>query len=1755
MSNPYFHSASLSARFNQDIKEALNASRISDAQGLWLARLVDTSEPLPDSAPLPRVDKLLIGDATPDHAELASAWMISDTAVATAPVFLSTLLGGIERFADRVALLDTLCQRFVLGQVAASALEAERLDGALFEQRTLTILKQQSRHLDNVHNELHELPTLHTALGHALQEQPIFKRVSPQINVFSHLLQIVKDVEHSGQGPATEHVSGTQSLAQAAFDLFSGRTLHPTLRRRFLDAQGQVLNVDQASPYVQALAATPAALSNTYEWLLSEYWMTTRADGLSRRDIMTRALAESLRHTLLHERAAGSLSAAEYRVLGALADGGAGVAVDQPILLERVALKVADREPVKLAGMILIGFDLEQQPRLFLYSASHGLRRVESKKKLIEILVDEANHSELLCHTSLNDHPVIQIQGERSLHLEPLELPWALKLMDSIIALHKRNLAQVLTLQSIPPLHAPVRVDDALDVRALIDCRLLYLHDAGRWRPGMWHFGQIWSASTLPVHLAGSPAKAHSDFVEESDGVVLENTGGWFDQIRTLEALIERQSQLHEGPAGCVRHILNRHLASFGITALDARDLWVRYADQGEKALIDVALERVSAFNRMPLPVGSHLETRSLNAGSSTVVAALGLELIETLLVLVQNSFERFYNRQLQRFHTRALRWLDMQINPGELAVITRERALRFGLAMERRLDDQNEDTDIQEMLGQALDRPVRALRRSDGPRPLEVHTLRYRQGRQPAVSWTNTFVLRPGSDNKRIAMWSVYTGLQGYNSLADLDTSLNYRLRYHEWFEHWLQLLSLEERQTLRRYLADFDSPPLQIEVNVIHGHFIQAQQQAEFERNRLEVKGMLQRVGKWQLDASLMRHVLERAESSDINRLQLNDVATLLDSLLSTLSLPEWVRTASLRDLTILHWLVRHFMQVFHRQPDYLFGIPDLADYAREQLKAQFEADYPGRNLDPDQIKITFTHFTAGPVGLGEIPSGLAAATRKRTESLTSFAIDRFAYGQDGIFGLEKPPGSSMNDIDLDALKNLVRSLDVVRKYRDMLESRFSLDDKDLAVRQGYFCRQMPLTEMLRAIKLKMSNQLSYQAFVFISATLVMPDGLARIPVFGCNVIISPLQLWLEDFELEPDVVIGAYVIAPQEPERGPWVLYMLLTEGPVFREYADREKLLADLYTDTTLQGYILARLDDSARKRYDHGGFTEPHLPFSTESLGDVPLQTPKPVVLKITPWQGSALQLLFEGTVQTLKLLARRQGTSTRENDQLSSHYLLTLGAEQVLALLPGRAGFLVSLWQSKDLFYESLRSSSQDEWGKALLEFITALGVLLSGLEAADSQPDAQPQADGRMEAQPELEVESDEAPLAFPVFNWGNDMLTPDLQIRLRQFEAHDVVLNTLQKDPLNNVYTDLETDKRYAAVQGRVYQILLGAQNSFIVIDDRVGPCIKLNENLQWGLDLQGGLRGGGGMVSRIREPRRNADIDVDSMMTVQAQGMPEILHKYRDKAQYITLAHEQARTYLENCLDNLTVDDRTQDLDAKSKRIIGDFFGVNEPDTALCNTIDDKVRALYRALIDPSLSPYDSPRFVVGLNNLGNESPTAFTFVHDLQARIFLTEKFFLVPPFRLKTRVWRAGNFNYGTHHRAVILLHELSHLYCNTDDIAYVDANAPFIDMLEDATVYRRRVRDEVISVQQRTLSHLSDRGELFRQADEGIWYDLRGRDGSAKRTVLDVTGMKTLEKARDVFYTDAQRRSEVLLKNADSVALLISLLGREKFAS
>ncbi|WP_057414749.1 dermonecrotic toxin domain-containing protein [Pseudomonas cannabina] len=1732
----YFYSDSLKTRFARNIDEAVSASRISEGESLWLQCLLNEPAQPSEGSPRPRVDRLVLGNAPGYVAELAGALFITDPVDAEAPVFLSTLVFGIERFEGRSAVLDALRTRF---DVCATPLviDAERIEGPLFEAQSRMIMRQQSQHLEALWLRLHELPDLRAALGQALQAGQQVSGEQADMDVFSPCVQVVERLPSAGA--VLSAVVGTQSPVDVAEDRFFSHPLPFGLTWKPLDGQGNALTQAQADLRMQTLSVDVVGASAAYEQSLLSYWTTQRQDGLTRREQSVHALAESFRQHLLSGRESGELNDDDYHCLRLLLPSHNPVTGLQSVRVHRLSAVVAEQEPVKLVGLFLIDFPQPAQAGVYLYSSFSGFRRFDTVAQLSAHLTNDQSRTELLFYSSLNDHNAVRTDGSVELYQDVISGAFFFEFINSVIALQMRNVRYVLGLPPIAHEKASVRIDDALDIRMLLDGRLARLHDAGRWRPEALPFDELWGA------LAAVTQTQPESRPEPADT--------WAGKLKKIESLLERLYPLRIGVEGCMRHALNRYLAQVSGPRLDARSLWVAQGRESESIehLIALALARASGRVTTAFSSGSVFEGL-LEPVTSQTVQRLPLPLLEQMLDCVLLDFPQRFEKQINDFYSRSIRHFDIRIRPYALSCMVREYALRLELYMEKRIGKL--PLSVLHSVQQVLDRPVSALRLALGERRVEAFTVSVRHGTpEKTILVPNTFVLRSAHSPNAYIFWALGKGLLCFESLEALEHHIVSGLTGSEDSSYLQRLLAEPDRQALPGENLQQDTSIARLMLQQIDGHFIETLQRGEIDRQRRTCSDFYQQAVKWQLSPELFAHLMQAVERDDRNRQNLTNLGVAIQFVVYKAVVPVWISDASIADQITLINALRRFYVTCVGQKDFLFDIPSLYDYSLEQLGRRLNADFPEPRPNPENILVTLTHYVPAPVPPGQVPQSIPAATGTISENLAEFAVNRFMSRQDGIISLASQDGQPLPASLTPAyVRDLVESLDIAAGYRSMLESQLLETTPAYPERRRLYIEQMPSLELLRAIALKLKNELSEQACHFIEAVLTMPDALARLPVQGVKVMLSPLQLLPATEGWPPTVVLNTYLIGPVAPHAGPWVLYAPLHEEFVFKEYSDQTALLYDVRTSDTLQTYILDRIDPQQRKLYDNGGFMEPHLPFSVEASFDLPWERPLPVTLKVEPFEGNALEFLFRGSLDILKLQVSQQSTTNAEYRRNTSQYLFTLGAEQVMALLPGRLGALVGVLQSQTLFNLSVVSAGEQRWGKALSEFMAALSVMISSGQDPQALV-AQEEAVGSWEDDaPQTPFYHDEQTRQVPTFTWDNGSLSQQVRTRLREFEVHDSALNTLQKDELMNTYNDPLTGKKYAAIDGKAYELHSDRDGWFIVGSDMTGPPVRLDIDQQWKIDMPSGLKGGGGLLTRMKDSI--VDEEVDEILVVNARGMTEIRHSYRDMAQAIEEGHAQARSYLENCMSNLTLRTADDRMDPRVEKIIADFFGTRAPDVWLYDVIRQAVTDIYGALMDPSLSPVDSPRYVVGINRLGFEASSGFVFEGDPLKRIFLTEQFFRLPSYRLKVSAMRSGEFHFGAHYRGAILIHELSHLTLRTDDIAYLDSQAPFLDLLEDTAGYRMRIKNEQIA-QQKSFGYETDRDQLFKQLEDDTLRDLKGDDGNAKRTILNITGKRTLDKARDVFYSDLRKRATLMLKNADSVALLLTLLGRRRFTT
>jgi hypothetical protein len=214
-----------------------------------------------------------------------------------------------------------------------------------------------------------------------------------------------------------------------------------------------------------------------------------------------------------------------------------------------------------------------------------------------------------------------------------------------------------------------------------------------------------------------------------------------------------------------------------------------------------------------------------------------------------------------------------------------------------------------------------------------------------------------------------------------------------------------------------------------------------------------------------------------------------------------------------------------------------------------------------------------------------------------------------------------------------------------------------------------------------------------------------------------------------------------------------------------------------------------------------------------------------------------------------------------------------------------------------------------------------------------------------------------------------------------------------------------------------------------------------------------------------------------------------------------------------------------------------------------------LEKVVGDLFTALLDPTLRKTKSNRFVVGRMVEGAESTFGFIVPKDAKKTVYLAEKFFN-PGFDYYRDHLSDTTFPINTHARAMTLLHELSHIACKTEDISYMDAGRPFTDLIGTASVTATELKNALTDIQDTALSIKTPYTQLFmtRDPDTGVWEDPGSttweNTDRVKEHILTLTGAENLSGARDTFKKNPLTRLAVQLGNADSVAWLISHLGR-----
>lgn len=974
--------------------------------------------------------------------------------------------------------------------------------------------------------------------------------------------------------------------------------------------------------------------------------------------------------------------------------------------------------------------------------------------------------------------------------------------------------------------------------------------------------------------------------------------------------------------------------------------------------------------------------------------------------------------------------------------------------------------------------------------------------GQQDVLPLANCILLteRGGLDAQhsgRAILWTPAVGLEVFTSVASARSHLNQRLLDPRKRLELLENLTPAQRLFHRRYSLD--------RLQLIEGNVLQHFAQSAIDH----FLGRCAYVRTLKLSDTQQNKALKQLTQTVID-CNLHRASSIASAITQQQSLPAWLGIAPVEEQQLHIELLEQYRNNVIDDKDYLHGMQTLEEYGRQTLKTLLTARFPGKSLDPDMIEITPNLALAGPA-----------------QTLTEFALNHINIAQGTGFRVaSKTLQAVPENLNQAAVKQLLLSMDIRQGFGKVLTD--ALSGSDAGTRKQRFVQQLPWQLLQHAHALKLQKGLSASAFDLINQVLDMPDAVARAAVAGAHAIARPLEL-IKTVGATAVKALGLYLIGPGAGKTGPHILYSPYHTGSVFTEFANETAVVAAINTPGALQDLILRRLPDSERASFKQ---------LLKSSVGEL-----SEITLGSSAIGGNLLGQLFSDNTQLLSQMLGSQSESTRQPDWEAVKQLFSSGIKLISGLLPGKLAYAQFLWQAYADFKESAEDLQDHHWKRALQAFIAggAQMVTLGKLSLEESTVAAQ--------------AVSDKAPVETPVVDpqWSQVRPTGVERTALQPFEATTVAMKDLKKDPAEGTYLDSGSKKRYAPIAGKVYQVESPGVVWQVRNDKESGPSLLKTSTSQRVIDPDLHTVHYGKALSTLHN-RYATNNSARQVLNIEAQGMEAIRTHFPEKARMIVQAIDISRFYAFNSLHNLAQLRKLLPgtrLDTFLKR----FFDVDSVDAALLDKIKQAIVPICNALVDPAENLMNTDRFVVGSNRYDASKTIAFVVEKDAEKKVHFTEHFFDQELDWYKSCL--SEPFNVDGHGQAASLIHEFAHLYSEAMDIAYVEARRPFSDLVSPITAFGAAMKQSQIDFQRMALSLESPREELFAHWNSTLrsWISLDSIEGldHVGKEILKLTKARTMNDARNAFLSrvDSTSRVDVILRNADSIALLICEMGRQ----
>ncbi|WP_447770162.1 dermonecrotic toxin domain-containing protein [Pseudomonas kilonensis] len=980
-------------------------------------------------------------------------------------------------------------------------------------------------------------------------------------------------------------------------------------------------------------------------------------------------------------------------------------------------------------------------------------------------------------------------------------------------------------------------------------------------------------------------------------------------------------------------------------------------------------------------------------------------------------------------------------------------------------------------------------------------------EGRTALLPLANCFLLteRGGLDTPHSGMailWTPADGLRAFPSVEVTTQQLNQDLLDSQRRFALLENLTVTQRLPHRRYqLQAYEL----IEDNVLINRMSSFIKYFEAEYGYLSTL----EAGDWQLTGSALvnslQALLNKGAPTNLKR-----ATAIAQANERQQKLPAWLGTASLEEKRLHVEVLEQYKNSVSDGKDYLDGIEPLRTYVHKTLQTLLDARFPQKNLNPETIQITPNLAIVGPAS-----------------SLTDFALNHIEVTEKGFKVSSTSTQPLPDGLNETAVRQMLSSLDIPTTYKNHVTQALSNSIVDDQPRKRRFRQQLPWQLLQYAHARYLQQHLSPMAFDLFRQVMDMPDAIARQAVEGVSAFFRPLEL----IKTEGGAAIkalGLYLFSSATDATSPHVLYSPYHDGELLQEFKDEASIVAAFNTPGALQDLLIRRLPQDQQATFKNL-FASTRGKQSEMTLGFSPINT-------------NILHTLYDDNATLLADMLTAQNQDHRQSDWATVLHLFSSRVRMLGRQLPAKLTFLETLWESYQDFKGSAEALQQHDWKTGLHNFIAGAAemVSLGVLNREDTFGLLDP-----------IEPVSGSA---TPATNWKDIACTAPMRTDLQVFEASDVSLSDLQLSLSDGIYKVAANGKSFIPLAGKVYQVANAGQTWRIIHEHGEGPLLKKSpDGRTWEIDPQRQTIRFGKAGSKMAITY--SDFKAKGSLNIEARGMAEIRRKYPYRANAIVQALETARFYSSNALHNFEQFKRQPLAGSRLDHFLRLFFGVNSVDARLISKIEAAISPICQALANPSWAQQNADRIIVGsLKQLGDRA-TAFVLEPAAVGRIYITQFFFDMGLDWYRSVV--PESFNVDAHAQGATFIHEVSHQLFNTVDIIYLDAALPFLDLISTATHLGREKYETQKGLQQDGLSLSTPKSKLFTQWDDkdNTYKSMEHVFGyrETAREVLKITGAKNMNEARDAFLDPIlpDKRIDVILRNADSLTLLICELGRQ----